>query len=456
MRKSFFIILSLVLIISLILGGMILFNNPKPTPERKLLNEGDSNRYVNLSIESDYMVLNGTQKLIIIPNKSASVKLNVFLLSENNKTKVDYSNLDFKITHHASHNPNLGDPSKIISIDSEGNLRYLKEGYISLKVKYSPLSFESEEIIIATGDIYGNPKTDNVLAVFPKDYSPEESSYNFGYMINNYPQYISVINMAYNEISKLYGGFKPFGGNKQIFALLNLPNHCGGNMNPLETAPCCYMNCNDGSPQYDAVIHEMGHNFAYSKGMDQLLRAKNDRINSAGFGECVASLPLQYLRAKILESPQNYNIDENSFEYLNWASFQNQDNIWNKERLERFEGYIEEGSTKGIFDIDSLAPEKRDSLQGNIGAFCTFFVTPAAYPDEFGNSYSWEFYRRFFSFFGDKELSNFQEDKVETYFSAVYSASIGKDMREKLRFWGFNIDDEYFNQIYPQLVSSVS
>jgi ABC-type antimicrobial peptide transport system permease subunit len=117
---------------------------------------------------------------------------------------------------------------------------------------------------------------------------------------------------------------------------------------------------------------------------------------------------------------------------------------------------LSEGSTKGIFDIDSLTPEKRDSLQGNIGAFCTFFVTPAAYPDEFENSYGWEFYRRFFSFFGDKELYNFQEDKVETYFSAVYSASIGKDMREKLRFWGFNIDNEYFNQIYPQLVSSVS
>lgn len=49
------------------------------------------------------------------------------------------------------------------------------------------------------------------------------------------------------------------------------------------------------------------------------------------------------------------------------------------------------------------------------------------------------------------ELVNFREDKVETYFAAAFSASVGSDKRSKFRFWGFNIDDNYFDEIYPQL-----
>ena len=410
------------------------------------------NTYSGLVVESDNMVLSGSQKLINIPDKTTPVKLNVYLLSGTNKIKADYSKLNFVITHHVS---DITDPSKIISVDPQGNLRYLSEGFVSLNVKYPSVNLESGEIIIATGNVYGDKNKDNVIAVFPKNYAPPESKYTFEYMMNKYP-YINTINMAYNEISKLYSGFKPFAGNKQILALLVLPNNANGNNNPLEVSPGGYLRVDNGSPQYDTVIHEMGHNFSYSKGMSQLLHPNggNSIINSGGFGECVASLPLQYLREKILENPEKYNIATSSFEYINWTLSQKSDNAANKERLGAFESYIKKGRIKGIFDIDNASsPEDiLSSLQGNVGAFCSLFVTPAAYPKEYGNQYGWEFYSRFFSLFGDKDLLNYQSDKVETYFSAAYSAAMGKDMRSKLKFWGFSIDDTYYNQIYPQLV----
>jgi hypothetical protein len=378
------------------------------------------------------------------------LKLSTYaILDDGSKKLLNSKDFDYVVFHHASHV--INDPSQIISVSPEGIAVYKNEGYVSVKAQLKDKSLESEEILLATGKVYGDVNVDNVLAIFPENYSPANGNYTFGSMIKNYSNYIPFVNLAYNVESQLYGGFRPFGGDKQIFALLDIPNSCGGNMNPLETTPGCYMNKDSGEPQYDLVIHEMGHNFAYSKGMDQLLAASNRKINNAGFGECVASLPVQYLRAKILENPEEFDLSKNSYEYNFWAFFQNKDNLWNKERLARFESYISDGSTRGIFNFDSLNSEKKDSLQGNVGAFCTFFVTPAAYPVEFGNIYGWEFYTRFLGLFGNLDLENFNEDKVETYFSAAYSAAIGKDMRSRLRTWGFTIDNSYFEEIYPIL-----
>jgi hypothetical protein len=58
--------------------------------------------------------------------------------------------------------------------------------------------------------------------------------------------------------------------------------------------------------------------------------------------------------------------------------------------------------------------------------------------------------------FGDKELSNFKDGEVETYFSAAYSAAVGSDMRDRLRFWGFTIDDSYFNELYSTFLEELN
>ena len=58
---------------------------------------------------------------------------------------------------------------------------------------------------------------------------------------------------------------------------------------------------------------------------------------------------------------------------------------------------------------------------------------------------------RFLNLFDDNELENFKEKKVETYFAAAFSAAVGNDMREKFKFWGFEIDDAYFDELYPNL-----
>jgi len=398
-----------------------------------------------LQVSSDLLVLSNPPLINIPYNSEVRLK---FIDGEGNIK--NSSQMQFTIFHPV---PKVKNPESIIFIDSEGYAHYNSEGYIIISaiLRENGERYSSEEIILAGGEVYGNPLQDRVIAVFPSQFKPEGSNYSFVDMMDNYPNFMKLVNLAYNIESELYEGFKPYNGETQILALLEIPDHCGGNNNPLETASHCYMNIYSGEPQYDVIVHEMGHNFADgSQGMNQLLSANNATINRAGFGECVASLPVQYLRAKILENPRKYGFTKDDYEYKTWAKFQELDNNWNKERLERFENYISQGKTIGILDIDSMEQEEIDSLQGNVGAFCSFFVTVAAYPEDFENKYAWDFYKRFLSLFGDQKLQNFKEEDVETYFAAAFSAAAGSDLRDKLRLWGFKIEKNYYNELYQE------
>ena len=57
--------------------------------------------------------------------------------------------------------------------------------------------------------------------------------------------------------------------------------------------------------------------------------------------------------------------------------------------------------------------------------------------------------RRFLQIFGDSALPSFDWEKVDTYFAAAFSAAAGLDMREKLAYWGFEIDNAYYETVLP-------
>jgi len=64
--------------------------------------------------------------------------------------------------------------------------------------------------------------------------------------------------------------------------------------------------------------------------------------------------------------------------------------------------------------------------------------------------------KRFLNLFDDQELIDFDAEKLPTYFLAAFSVIAGDDVREKLEFWGFEIDDDYYDKIFSKLENKLS
>jgi hypothetical protein len=414
---------------------------------------------LKMLIGSDNVVLAEKPTLINIPHKNTPVQLRTYLISGENKTELPKEDLIY-MAYHPVKNPSLGDPSSIISVDENGTATYLREGYVFVTSYSKESHLNSEPAIITTGNVYGNPKTDSVIAVFPEDYRPNGSAYSFGDMMNSYPNYIKTVSIAYNLEREMYDGYKPFNGDRQILALLVMNGyHNGGNNNPLETAPEAYMDSSNGEPNYIVVVHEMDHNFAETIGMQRLTSVNDSRIGKNGFNEAVASLPVEYLAKDLHDSPEKYGLTRDSFEWRYYAKFLNNntreykhvplegDISYSKYVLNDFEGMITRGETTGIFDNNG-------TFDGT-AVFCSLFQQYVYGFTNGTNPYKQEVIRRFLSLFSDEEPIDFRENEVETYFAACFSAAVGHDIKEKLRFWGFSINETYYDQVYPELRARV-
>jgi len=259
-------------------------------------------------------------------------------------------------------------------------------------------------------------------------------------MMTGYPNYLSTLNLAYDITSDLYHGFIPLDGDKQILALMVFEGHCGGAANPLATAPCCYMNCGSGEPHYGVVIHEMGHNFHAAPGMSQLLWANEGRFGREAVFECIASFPVIYFFNEISLNGDQYGLGPETYEGALFIQEVLNDRA-DFTILEEFEVFLDTGQSTGFFD--------NPGLFNSVSMFCAFFQAHMYGYDKYSTPYGHNMLRRFLNVFDKDQLPNFQEDKVETYFAAAFSASAGSDKRELLRHWGFTIDDVFYEQIEP-------
>jgi len=471
-----------------------------------------------LVIMTNNLINNGGQNIIPLPSNQTWVTLEYYLENETGDlSQVSSSEVDLTLFPPISHNPNpLINPINTVVLDNTNAIRANGNSWIYLQANLkSNSNSKSEKVLVIVSD---PEETENVIVAFPKNYYPphtdnfcvpennsqgldyncqkgnfiytnhvgidyyevcannectyglgkyckvnngaefcsyqEQSTYSLGQMLQNY-SFTNSVNKFISLESNLYKGYKPYDEQKQVLALLEMPDHCGGNNNPLETAAGCYMQTNSGTPNYSVVIHEIGHNFATSKGMNQLLNANNGVINNLGFGECVASLPVQYIRAKLRDAPSEIGFDSDSYEATIFGPEQTQDDIGNKRTLELFENRIDNNVITGIHQVMNMPSGDERITGGPVGVMCSLFVTPAAYGGDFNNSYGWELYKRFLNLFDNNVLENFDESKVETYFGAAYSAAIGRNMRIELKHWGFVIDDTYFEEVYGLLKSKI-
>lgn len=397
---------------------------------------------ISIVCEPEQGWLTSRPALINLPVKNAPVKLHTYLVQGDSRTRLPDNEVSYSVWHPVR-DPRLGAPSTIVSIDSSGEARYLREGYVFAMASAPVFGLFTEPFILATGDVYGDPQKDEVIAVFPSAYRPEGRKFSLGDILTAHPNYIATGNLAYRVMAGLYGGFKPYGGETQILALLELAGHAGGNNNPLETSSVGYMDIYGGTPNYELLIHEMGHNFASTAGMASLTRAESSKLGASGFGEGVASLPVIYLASEFALRPEQYGFSTASYESRHYRSFLQRDKEYSQGVLKKFESLLSSGATKGIFDNGG----KFDG----VGTFCSMFQSYAYgfTPDE--NRYGNEMIRRFLALFGDIELPDFDPSKVETYFSAAFCAAVDVDVRPKLRSWGFTIDDAYFLRIHPAM-----
>ncbi|HIH89369.1 TPA: hypothetical protein HA344_09220 [Candidatus Bathyarchaeota archaeon] len=396
---------------------------------------------IHLIIRSPNMVLEEKPPLINIPTKTQPVQLTTYFQVNGTEVPAQTGDITYSVYHPCANIPGREYLTQTIMIDAQGLARYVNEGYLFVTAYSKSTLLDSEPVILATGDVYGAPK-DSVLAVFP-DYSPANNTYTFRKMMTTYPNYIWMVNQAYNKTSGLYLGFRPFNGDRQIFALLVVPGAQGGCDNPLQTHPKCYMD-EIGKPQYWLVIHEMGHNFAIET-LSKLLYTKNYLINSAGFGEGVASLPVIYTAKDLYDCPERYGLKKTDFEWTYYRDFCTFDAPSSKENLDVFEQGIKDGTINGVFD-------KNATFDG-VATFCSFFQQYVHDYTTDENTYKQDVIRRFLSITLNEELIDFVDEKVETYWAAAFSAAVGHEVKQKLLFWGFPIDDQYYNTLYPKLLA---
>ena len=243
-----------------------------------------------------------------------------------------------------------------------------------------------------------------------------------GGWLNTNPDFITTLNTAYGVTSELYAGFRPFGGETQVLALLILDRHCGGNNNPLETAPSGYMEPARGTPQYTLIMHELGHNFALSQGMCRLLQANGGKLARAGLAEAVASLPVIYIAREFQRRPEV---------------------LRHLKRLLRMAVLRSVPPARHSPTRETSWPSSRDSSpggrpKGSLTAMPPLTTSPPSRPSSRCISYGFadepsphgnQMIRRFLGLFGGRELADFDGLKVETYFAAAYCHAAGLDMR---------------------------
>ena len=406
-----------------------------------LLEKADKN--LNFILEVDDLIVSNP-KLINIPDRNSKKLLKSYLLENDQKKLISASEVKYQVYH--SLNIENFDPRLIVAIDENGYAQSLKEGYVYITSYLPGYYLSTEKIIIANGKLYNqNPAQDNIIVIFPPHYSLSADQETFSDMMNNDPRYIDFMNKVYDTQKDLYSGFTPFKGDKQIITLAGTEDIACHNGNPLNSASGCFIS--NGFPNYYPIIHEIGHNFGSSKyasqGMQELLFGSNYKLNNAGLGECAASLPVIYMAADVVANPDKYDLQESDFPWQYFKDFLASDLPYSQGKLNEFEQMISSGEIEGIFD-------KQVKIDG-VATFCSFFQSYAYGFTSDKNLYKQEVIKRFLNLFGDFSLENLESDKKETYFVAAFSAAVGDDLRDKFRFWGFEIDDNYFIDIYLKL-----
>jgi len=395
-----------------------------------------------VAIQSDGVVDSVSPTLINLTEEGVGVGIRTFLTGGATLEEIVPPAVDYTVYHES---PQVNDPESIISIDANGYAYYNDEGYVFATATVTECGVTSEPFVIATGELYRDPVMGQVLAVWPPDFSPEGVDLTYDEIMTAYPNYLHMMNVAYQLSSEFYRGFLPYDGDNQILAVLLVDSWCHPG-NPFLSPPACYFS-GIGGPTYVPMIHEMGHNFHNTEAMLQLFGANSSRFGSAGVPECVASLPVNHMALEIFLNGDQYDLGPGTFEWDFFAPLAVDDNFV---ILEDFEAYLDAGLTAGFFDTTGV-------MEGydKVSLFCSFFQAYIFEYADYRSQHGHDMIRRFLNVWNNEAIPDLQEDKIDTYFAASYCAAVGKDARDELRHWGFDVDDAFYDQIMPMIEARI-
>ena len=297
--------------------------------------------------------------------------------------------------------------------------------------------------------IVGHPFLgENIAYIYPKDIIPKEvlpsgqdwATISVKEMMETY-DFVRVTDLVYNLEEQMFG-IKPLEGD--ILFLSLMPPWCGGGGQPIGLGVGCLIQPNN-EPHWGVVFHEMGHDFT-----GHFLLQFVDGIggqytsNRAIFGkwggsaghtpeEGIATLAALYAEYHLITEAESYGITGKIFDGINKQFTSDTNNFLNDLKT-----YESQGN-----NFASMKPNIIDGI----------FVYLAN--NESLNPYGWELYPKFFKIYLDP-LPSFvtgplTEIQGHTYFIAGLSAASGSDLRNKFKNWGFSIDEDYYNKIYPKL-----
>jgi hypothetical protein len=389
-------------------------------------------------LTSDRYALEEDPTVVDIPDQLTGVQLHAHLVHDGSSIELGGTQVEYIVFHNS---PVIVDAESIISIDENGVAHYNSPGFVFATAEIEECGLQSDVIILATGEVHEPPTGHQIMAIWPADYSPNLVNATYGEIMANYPNFLHTMNVGYQIISDLYNGFRPFGGDTQVLTTVEVNSNCHDG-NPLLSPPDCYF-YRHGAPSYVYVMHEMGHNFQQTEGMNLL---STHRIAHMGFGECSASLPVIYMFSEITSNGAQYGLGPGTYEWDEFNRWRQMDDS-NFDAFDDFEAQISAGEIEGFFD-------ENGDFDG-VAMFCCLFQTHVYGHGEYSTPYGHELIRRFFNVFDDEGFEDIQYDEIETYFAAAFSAAAGKNLRDRFHFWGFDIDDAFYDQIMPMIESRI-
>jgi len=263
---------------------------------------------------------------------------------------------------------------------------------------------------------------------------------------------VRITDIAY-ELEHEATGIYPFQGDMQFLA--NDPGHgadgtvpCGLSGNPVRLGTdvdklvhnsCMIVAYDSGTPQWGVFFHEIGHNFLGegAKTSQFMSGHSSDFVYTEGLATALG----MYAAKMLKERSSSYVIPQGILSNI-------QSSVWHFGSTPDLDAYVAGGA-----DYSQMTPSVLDDMIDVI-------LSKYGYSGLYG----------FFSVFLPRDAPySFQvtsDSDQATLFVAALGSSVGADLRDQFRQWGFPIDDSYYsaiwnevdqlvNQRYPRLSSVV-
>lgn len=298
---------------------------------------------------------------------------------------------------------------------------------------------------VMTGDLFLGTTT---AFIYPKNIIPSEvlppgqnwGTTSVGKMMNRY-NFVKVTDAVRSLEEKLFA-HKALDGDAIVMGLM--PPWCGGGGQPTGFSVGCLIQPNN-QPHWKVVFHEIGHdvdnfNLSYLDGLGGSYSNNQYYFYAPNiyplYPEAEATLAALYAERGILLNNQTYNFSENIINGIT-----NEYNNAHRNYLQSLADYESSGS-----NFSTITPDVLDGIFLNLAENSSI------------NKLGWEAYPKFFRIYQNPLPTFIQEPlttlQYHTYFIAGLSAATGNDLRFLFKDrWHFPIDEVYFEQIYPQLIS---